>query len=421
MNINKVSKSAFKSFLKDSTGTVAIMYALVIVPLFLCSGAAIDMVRFNAAQTHLQSSLDSGALAGAGTGVKTNGDRLAAAQALFDANMKEGAAAGYETSASFDIQGGVVLAEATVKVPMAFMQLAGIDTMDAIGKAEVGLAKDKKAEIVMVLDYSGSMGEVSGSQVKYVAMKDAATALVNDLAAASADKVKFGLVPFSHHVYTTLPKSYVLGATGGGNWTGCTQDRQFPFNTSADTPTSAVGSKWNQTQAAEHKAWGCKGYTDNNLKTVDLTNKFSSITGQLAIMKPYAWTHIAVGVEFGYQMLSPNAPFTQGVSFGDADTQKFMVVLTDGEQTEPGFGPSGIRTVSQGENNLEALCASAKKDGITIITMAFDLNDTTTRKRLKNCSTDPKKHFFIADDATDLANAFDAVKEAITAQVYLSK
>ncbi len=411
----------FKSFLRDSSGNIAVMYALVALPLFLAAGAAIDMARYNSAQTHLQSSIDAGALAAAASNLKTDGARIAAAKAMFDANIAHGAAAGYPVTANFKIVDGVVKSDATVKLPMAFMQLAGIETMDANSKAEVGLAKDKKAEIVLVLDYSGSMGEVSGKEIKYVAMKNAATSLVNDLAATAADKVKFGLVPFSHHVYTTLPKAHVLGATGTGSWTGCTQDRQFPFNTTAATPTAVDGSKWKQAQAPEHLDWGCKGYVDNNLSTVDLTDKFMTVTSRLAIMKPYAWTHIAVGVEFGYHMLSPNAPFTQGASFKDGETEKFLVVLTDGQQTEPGFGPGAIRTVAQGESNLESLCATARKDGITIITMAFDLDDSTTRKRLKNCSTDPAKHFFIANDEADLAKAFEAVKQAITAEVYLSK
>ena len=421
MTLHNCLTRQFKSFLKDTSGNIAIMYALAALPLLLAAGSAIDMVRYNSTQTHLQSAIDAAALAAAGSNLKTDKDRIAAADAMFKANIAHGAAAGYPVSASFKIVDGVVKSEATVKMPTAFMQLAGIENMDAFGNAEVGLAKNKKAEVVLVLDYSGSMGEVSGKDVKYVAMKNAATALVNDLAASAADKVKFGLVPFSHHVYTTLPKSHVLGATGAGSWTGCTQDRTFPFNVAATTPTSADGSKWKQPQAPEHKDWGCTGYVDNNLRTIDLTDKFTTVTNQLKIMKPYAWTHIAVGVEFGYHMLSPNAPFTQGASFKDNETEKFMVVLTDGQQTEPGFGPGGIRTVTQGESNLEQLCTTAKKDGITIITMAFDLDDSSTRKRLKNCATDPDKHFFIADDEADLAKAFDAVKKAITAEVYLSK
>ena len=98
-----------------------------------------------------------------------------------------------------------------------------------------------------------------------------------------------------------------------------------------------------------------------------------------------------------------------------------MVVLTDGYQTEPAFGPGTIRTVSQGESNLEALCTNAKAKGITMITIAYDLDDTATRNRLQNCATDPDTNFFVATDTAAVASAFDNIKAVITAQVFISK
>lgn len=138
-------------------------------------------------------------------------------------------------------------------------------------------------------------------------------------------------------------------------------------------------------------------------------------------MTPYSGTHIALGVEFGYHLLSPNAPFNSGAAYADKETRKFMIVLTDGKQTMSGFGPGGSRTVAEAEKNLEKLCASAKANGITMMTMAFDLDDTGTRKRLENCASNPATDFFVANDGKALASAFEAVKVAISAQVYLSK
>jgi Flp pilus assembly protein TadG len=412
---------SLRRFAACQKGTAAVIFGLAAIPFFACAGAAIDYVHFSAARTHLQAALDSAALAGAAHGLASDADRIAAAEAMFDANVADGAAANLVHDASFTIENGVVVSSAEADVPMSIMQLVGIEKMTASVAAEVGIATDKKAEVVMVLDYSGSMGQVLGGDVKYEAMRQAATTLVNDLATASPDKVKFGLVPFSHHVYTTLPKAHVLGTSGSGSWTGCTQDRKFPHNNTAATPTGSNASKWGQPFAPDHAAWGCSGYVDHNLRTVDLTNDFDSVTNRLAVMTPYAWTHIALGVEFGYHMLSPNAPFTQGAAFNDDETEKFMVVLTDGMQTEPAFGSGSTRSVAQGETNLENLCENAKQDGITIITMAFDLDDTGTRQRLQNCASDPDKYFFVADDPETLASAFDAVKEAVTAEVYLSK
>jgi hypothetical protein len=153
-----------------------------------------------------------------------------------------------------------------------------------------------------------------------------------------------------------------------------------------------------------------------------LTNDFGAVTDQLDVMRPYEWTHIALGAEFGWHVLSPNAPFTGGSSYSDKGTQKVMVLLTDGLQTEPAYGPgNGKRSVGNGERNLETICAGMKKDDITIVTVAFDLHDTATRRRLRNCATDPDKNFFVAEDDEDIAQAFEEIKSQIAAKIYISK
>jgi Flp pilus assembly protein TadG len=415
-------KNICKRFANDQKGTVAVLSALVAIPLFLATGAAVDFARFNGAQTHVQTALDAAALAGATGKDLSDAQRIAAAQLMFDNNMARGIAHSMDVKATFKVEDDRIISSAELIMPTSLMVLAGFENLKDHVTAEVGILGDKKAEIALVLDYSGSMWETAGGKVKYVAMKDAAKGLVEDLAESDPDKVKFGLVPFSHHVYTTLPGASVLGG-GGGSWTGCTQDREYPSNVSDATPTGAAGSKWNQPMYndADQLAYNCSGYVANNLKTVDLTDNFKAVTNQLKVMKPYAYTHIALGVEFGYHMLSPNAPFTKGAAYDDKNVKKFMVVLTDGAQTAGAFGPGGVRNPEQGNANLTKLCNSAKANGITIITMAFDLDDEATRDRLKACASDPYKDFFVAEDSADLARAFDSLKAAITAEVYLRK
>jgi len=76
-------------------------------------------------------------------------------------------------------------------------------------------------------------------------------------------------------------------------------------------------------------------------------------------------------------------------------------------QTEPAFGPGSTRTVAQGESNLESLCTYAKTKGITMITIAYDLDDNDTVDRLRDCATDPDKNFFVATSAAAVAGAFE--------------
>lgn len=413
--------SLLRRFAANQSGATAIMFALSALPVLLSIGAAVDYMRYTNAQTRLQAALDSGALAVAAAGNLSDTARIDAGKSAFNINVANEGFDFETVEASFQLVSGRVEASAKLALPTGFMQIAGIDKMDIDVSTEIRVPEGKKAEVALVLDYSGSMDERSGGQVKYVAMKNAATKLINDLEAASPDKVKIGLVPFSHHVRVTLPKSFVVGQSGSGNWTGCTQDRRYPYNLTDATPvTSNNATKWGHPQAPMHLSEGCGPYEPKGLTVVPLTKDFSLLRNRLAAMRPYMWTHIALGAEFGYQLLSPNAPFTEGADYGDKGVQKVMVLLTDGRQTEPAYGSSG-RTVSNGEENLSAICENAKDSGIMMITVAFDLRDQDTRDLLRGCATDASKHFFIAEDSTELASAFEDIRRQITAQVFISR
>ncbi|MDO8353446.1 MAG: VWA domain-containing protein [Aestuariivirga sp.] len=410
-----------KNFGASQKGSIAVFYAISAIPIFVAAGSAVDYIRYLANVTELQAALDSAALAAASTPEATDAVRLALAEATFVRNLEGGDLADAAIVRSFDIQDETVVAAADMDMATSLMQFANIDSMKLTVGTEISVPESKNAEIALVLDYSGSMSESIAGGVKYVAMKNAAKDLISDLEAANPDKVKFSLVPFSHHVYGTFRESDILGQSGSGNWTGCSQDRKYPFNLTDDEPTSDNNSKWGQAQAPVHISSGCSGYSSNKLLMVPLTDDFSYLRSRLDMMTTYAWTHIAVGVEFGLQMLSDSETFPGGVSYDDEETQKFMVVLTDGAQTEPAFGPGSTRTVAQGESNLETLCTYAKTKGITMITIAYDLDDNDTVDRLRDCATDPDKNFFVATSAAAVAGAFENIKTLITAQVFVSK
>jgi Flp pilus assembly protein TadG len=412
-----------KRFLSTASGTVGILFALAAIPVFLAVGVATDYVRASAVQARLQSTLDAATLAAAASKGMNDADRIKLAKAMFEENWKTDPSTKHiKVFPVFTIAQSAITGTADIEMPTALMQLAGIEKMAIGSDVTVTIPEEKKVELALVLDYSLSMTNGSGGKVKYVAMREAANKLVADLAESIPDKLKVGLVPFSHHVYLTLPKTHVAGQVGTGNWTGCTQDRKYPYNVGGAAPLpDNEDSKWGQPQAPDHIWNDCSPYAPNKLVILPLTSDMEKVTGQLNSMLPNSWTHIALGVEFGYHLLSSGAPFTEGADFSDKTTQKFMVALTDGEQTEPAFGPNGVRDVPQGEANLEKLCAAAKASGITMITVAFDLYDVDTKNRLSGCSSDPSKYFFIAEDDAEIAKAFEEIKKQITAQVYVSK
>lgn len=412
--------SLFRRFAKCRSGTTAIMLGLSAVPVMLAAGMGLDFIRASNLKTHMQTALDAAALAAAASPSLSDSERIELGKKAFAVNWRSAMTIGMNAAPVFVIDSNRVTASASAPMETSLMQVAGIGTLEISGESVVSIPKNRKAEIALVLDYSGSMEEISGGQVKYVAMKKAAKRLVDDLDASARGRVKIGLVPFSHHVWTTLPKQYVRGEAGAGSWTGCTQDRLYPLNIQDTTPVAADdNTKWGQPIAPTNHG-GCGAYPVRNLVVKPLTDDLASVNAQLDAMRPYAYTHIALGVEFGWHLLSPNPPFA-GADYGGADSGKVMVVLTDGRQTEPAFGPSGVRDEAQGEKNLTKLCEAAKARGITMMTVAFDLREEDTKTRLRNCATDPRKHFFVAEDSAELAQAFEEIRTQITASVFLSK
>ncbi len=419
----QISKS-LKSFASCQKGATSVIFALAAIPLFGAMGLAVDYSLSSKAQTEIQVSLDTATLAGAASEKLSDAKRVEIANAAFQSNIDPK----YRAAATFVVKDGFLNASANVEVPTTFMKLLGFDKVEFSVENSVNITNSKSAEIALVLDYSGSMNDAIGGTRKYISMQKAVNGLLSELKNLKKGKAKVGLVPFSHQVYTTMPKDFVLGQTGPGNWTGCTVDRLSPFNTLASTPLKDDDTtKWGQAQykdpnPSQQHATSCKPYVDNKLVVAPVTADLEAISSRIDVMKPHAWTHIALGVEFGYHLLTPNAPYGSDLAkLKDEETLKYMVVLTDGMQTERGYGAGQAQTINNAERNLETLCKNAKADGITIVTVAFDLDDSDTRKRLKSCASDGDANFHVVDSGSQLSAAFSTITTQIAQNIYLNK
>ncbi len=448
MSITQSFAKSLRSFASNQNGATSVIFALASIPLFAAVGTAVDYSRYTAVQAEVQTALDAASLAGAGALGASNAKREEIAEKSFKANLDKG----LEAEVSFLAKDGALVGEAKVEVPTSLMQLVGIKSMTVQADNSVNLNSKKKAEIALVLDYSGSMTEEVRGGKKYKAMGSAAMKLMDDLEKLEKGKFKVGLVPFSHHVYVTLPGATVLGQKAGTSWTGCTVDRLGPYNTTNAVPKETDDStKWGQAQATtagdgnaqiqdwidEQLKYDCNGpnnnngYAAHNLKVRPMSTDIGSAKSQLAKMVPYAYTHIPLGVEFGYQMLTPNGALGGDVAeFDDKGVEKYMVILTDGAQTTPAYNNTtnnlGQPSIDQGESNLASLCAGAKADGIKIVTVAFDLtggaakDEQDIKNRLKACASKPE-FYFDAKDGIDVSAAFKSITSEIAQNIFLSK
>jgi Flp pilus assembly protein TadG len=432
-----------RRLLRDQGGNVAVLCALVALPLVASVGVAVDYGREVAATSELQVAADSAALAAASAYALGNADYATLADDMLERNLS--ASLGLRgtdvtTKVAVDTSANTLTVTAETSIPAVFMKVLGIAKL-TLGNTDVGqpgssasgvlssvslpvFSDHHKGEIVVVMDYSSSMTEYVGGTRKYITMRGEAKKLLEELSQDGANlDVKFGLVPFSHAVRVTMPRNYYYGQNTSGTLTSCIDDRNYPYNTEATTPSTSSKnhpSKFFQTS--------CSYFSSRSLNVRALSTNHAGSIAQIDVMEPYGNTHIALGMETAWHLLTPNAPYTEATEYND-ETLKAVVLLTDGQQTSPGYGPNNTWSVTQAEANLSTLCTGMKEAGIRVVTVSFDLSDSenaATETRLRDCASENderpgEKFYFNTDTNEELASAFGIIRNTLARTMYLSR
>jgi Flp pilus assembly protein TadG len=180
---------------------------------------------------------------------------------------------------------------------------------------------------------------------------------------------------------------------------------------------------------------------------VPLTNQKSSITGLLnnLIAYPAMGTFIPNGLVWGWHIVTPNEPFTQGVAPGDEyydKTVKAIVLFTDGDNSVTGASNhnssyfSGYNYVSQDrlgttssastatddlDAKTAALCANVKNDGpenqkIRLYTVTFGSLSSSSLNLMRNCATVDKGQplHYHAPSTSELEDIFRQIGEDLS-------
>lgn len=153
----------------------------------------------------------------------------------------------------------------------------------------------------------------------------------------------------------------------------------------------------------------CSIYRDRSIKVTPLTADRGVLIKQLQAMTPVKMTNIALGLEFGWHLVSSNEPYIDGASYAAKDKKKIVVLLTDGKQTVGGYGPGNSFNIQKANENTASLCQSMKAKEITVFTIAFDLSSQPqVKKMLRTCATSAT-HFMNAAQNNQLATVFDCI------------
>ena len=295
-----------------------------------------------------------------------------------------------------------------------------------------------------------------------------------------------GASPINDEIFSTHANRYTLLQQMGVAWGGCVEQRQTPYDVQDTAPdpstpatlftpyfapdepgatnssTSWNGMTWYNNYIADGTTstlWSDRQgnvakYNTHALRTgmnnstgysygpnagctmqplVRLTTDWNALKTLISNMTVGGDTDIPMGLMWGWHLLSPNAPFADGVAYNTPQTTKVVVMMTDGQNentpntdSDQSFysgsgyiwqGRIGVTsgTIPQRQVALEAretaVCNNMKAQGIVIYTVRLGVQDNNYAV-IQNCASSPDK-FFNVTDVTQLTAVFDTIAGSI--------
>jgi len=193
-------------FCADRGGSIAIWFALALLPLVFSIGVAVDYSRAATLRTKLQRATDATIVAIAPlASQKSKAELLAIAQTYFDAMMDPDLAKMGGSAAQID-DIWISNAQTEMKLYTSAAYPPIIMNIGRLSKDPIPISAYTRTvisndtfEIALVMDNSGSMGSYVGGRTKMAATKDAAKRLVDTMYAspAIAQRTRMSVVPFT--------------------------------------------------------------------------------------------------------------------------------------------------------------------------------------------------------------------------------
>ncbi|RRH94675.1 hypothetical protein EH240_26850 [Mesorhizobium tamadayense] len=450
---------------RDRGGNFAVLFGAVASVLALGVGFAVNISQLYNARSSLQSVVDAAVTSTARDltlGVIKEADAKASVQAFLDANSAAGILQANQIvldKLTINRTAKTVQADVHADIGLYF-PLFSVGDMQRVTTSTTALYSDKKIEVAMMLDITGSMAPNWRSKTDKIGdLKAAASQTVEDLLKQNRDpgdpRIRVAIVPYAEAVNTGgLADTVFVEAEGGPK---VPPPIDTPLSVSVTTATDKCATErkdkdgyadyssdgpYTLRQDNKGKTYQAKVNRDYRMKVcptaalVPLTADMSRLLTAIDHFQAAGVTAGGIAVQWGYYMLSPSwrsaiADACLGAgptNFDQKKVAKIAILMTDG-QFNTAFARSrgASRSQDQGQvsrSNAEAICENMKRDGIEVFTIGFDLNDpsmTTTERDqaksvLKDCSTDDSsslKHYYEAANGAELSDAFGAITRNI--------
>lgn len=360
----------------NETASVAVQFALIIIPLMITIGLAIDGSRLFLAKYRFQASLDSAALA-IGTTFGSSDYLEDVAKLYVQKNFQVPGAEVQSVKVSNSAER--VILTGSVSLKTLFGSFLGRDYVNISATTDVKRAGGGLM-VALVLDNTGSMWANAGATSRIEGLRAASLSLTTELFKTenSEDEVRVAVVPYASMVNPGPAAASLIDASATADfriqdpqaltglksdelallkydpddktqWKGCVYERSGSDSIDDTPPGGTKNWKpliwpiYNDNQYTVYKSGTTKGQVDP--ATVDpggnknansftgpnvgcptpilpLSNDEAEVTKALKAMK--AWnrggTLSDIGMAWGIRVLSPTAPFTESKSIKDKKT-----------------------------------------------------------------------------------------------------
>lgn len=422
---------------RDRGGTIGVVFAMTLPVLALAAGFGLNTVQLMTVRSNLQNALDSAVTSTARdltTGVFPREDARENVGVFLFANGDRAFASVDRIkldSVDVDQTTGTVSAAASVEVDVLF-PLFGANNHQQVAVNSAARYSDKKIEVVMMLDVTGSMAPTWHSD-KIGDLKRAATKAVGRLlggrAPAGRDpRVRVAIVPYADAVNTGQLANTVYYET-----------RHTTGEPPAMDDAKAVSARRRDTCATERK--GSRQFSDASpfaamvnrdsrlrpgycpsVALQPLTSDARMLKEEIAALGAGGHTAGHIGIQWSWYMLSPRwrralASASAPGEYNDDKVAKVAILMTDGlfNTAYAGVGRHENTTGAQAARSRdysERLCRAMKREKIEIYTIGFMLHDANAKSVLRNCAspdTQSVKHYYEAADGGELDAAYQNI------------
>jgi len=429
----------FSNFGRDTRGNFAIAFAAVAATIAMGAGMALNTAQLSLTRSNLLNALDSAVTSTARdltTGVIAEKDARKIVEAFLFANGGTGFASADRIvleSLTLDKSTNRLAGRASVEVELAFPVFTTASTR-RVTVDSAALYSDRKIEVAMMLDITGSMNGQKIKDLKHAARNAVKTFLGKQDPARP--RVRIAIVPYADAVNTGGLVRYVHNETGFSTGEPPAFDPLVFAGNGRNDMISSNGSTRPDRCATERK--GSRQFTDASpleamvnrdyrldfcpkAALMPLTADRAKLEATIDSFQASGYTAGHIGIQWTRYMLSPKwtdllPAASAPAAYNAPKSGKYAILMTDGEFNTAFAGTAkGGKTHDQGGNARTAAekhCREMRKDGIEIFTIGFMLDEKAAKDVMKACAspdTASIAHYYEVADGAALDAAFQAI------------